>query len=296
MQRSVPSYQLYGEEPRDSTDFWIHCETIPVRTHPHNWEIARHRHDLFFQIFHLDVGHGEIVLEHGRESFVAPVVLFIPPGAVHGFNYSRDVDGLVVTALGDRLASIAAADRQIARFAEAIRIVGLPPESKDARLASESIRRLHGELASRATGRIVLLEALMATALVSLVRVGEAALPEDEPVEPRDIQRIETLLTLIAAHFREHRPVGFYADRLGISATHLNRTARSETGFSVQQLIARHMLDRARRELIFTPTPVQAIALSLGFADPAYFNRFFRKETGLTPGAFRRAERDRLAV
>ena len=55
-------------------------------------------------------------------------------------------------------------------------------------------------------------------------------------------------------------------------------------------------MEAARRDLVFTPTPIQAIAYSLGFSDPAYFNRFFRRHAGLTPGAFREAERRKLAV
>ena len=90
--------------------------------------------------------------------------------------------------------------------------------------------------------------------------------------------------------------MAFYADALGVSAAHLNRLARAETGYSVQGLIARRMTETARRDLVFTPTPVQAIAYSLGFSDPAYFNRFFRRQTGVTPGEFRQVERGRLAV
>ena len=61
MKQEFPSYRLYREESGESGDFWIHCETIPERTHLHNWEIAPHRHDAFFQIFWLSAGQGEII-------------------------------------------------------------------------------------------------------------------------------------------------------------------------------------------------------------------------------------------
>lgn len=121
-------------------------------------------------------------------------------------------------------------------------------------------------------------------------------MPSGQGPVTRDSARMQALETLIAAHFREHRPVGFYAARVGVSAAQLNRLARREAGASVSQLLARRMLETARRDLIFTPTPVQAIAYSLGFQDPAYFNRFFRRQTGITPGAYRETERRRLAA
>ncbi|MCR4269467.1 helix-turn-helix domain-containing protein, partial [Nitratireductor sp. ZSWI3] len=122
------------------------------------------------------------------------------------------------------------------------------------------------------------------------------ATPRPHGAATRDSQRMQALEMLISTHFREHRPVGFYAGRVGVSVAHLNRLARRGAGASVSQLITRRLLEAARRDLIFTPTPVQAIAYSLGFQDPAYFNRFFRRQTGTTPGAYREAERRRLAA
>ncbi|WP_236775424.1 helix-turn-helix domain-containing protein, partial [Agrobacterium tumefaciens] len=81
----------------------------------------------------------------------------------------------------------------------------------------------------------------------------------------------------------------FYAKKLGLSETHLNRLVRSVSGLSLQRLIARRQIEIAQQELIFTVSSVQMIAEGLGFADPAYFNRFFKRETGMTPRAWRLA-------
>lgn len=293
--RSIPSYRLYGEKYNDSIDFWIHCESIPERTHLHNFEIERHRHDGFFQIFCIEAGGGEIVGADGVTEFQAPCALFIPPGAVHGFRFARDVDGFVLTALADRLASPVAADRRIARFAEQPRIVGLP-EAQSGRAARSALEAVRSEIAMPGIGRAVLLEAHVTAAIVALARCAENSVPRTDMPGERDTARMEKLLQLIAAHYREQKPVAFYAERIGMSSTHLNRLARAQLGNTVQGLIAQRVLEAARRDLIFTPTPVQTIAYALGFADPAYFNRFFRRMAGTTPGAYRRAERSRLAV
>lgn len=295
MASGIPSYRLYREESGESADFWIHCETIPERTHLHDWEISPHRHDAFFQIFLLTHGEGEILGGARRRRFASPCALFIPPGAVHGFRYSRDVDGLVVTALADRLHSLAAADRQLAAFAAETRIVRLEENDGNAALARDGVHRLHAEVSGRAAGRMLMLEPLIATTLVGLMRAGSGD-AEDAGLADRDSRRLEALTTLIAAHFREHQPTGFYAEALGVSAAHLNRIARATTGCSVQGLATLQVMEAARRDLVFTPTPIQAIAYGLGFADPAYFNRFFRRHAGVTPGGFRAIERRRLAV
>mgnify|MGYP002622134816 CR=1 FL=1 len=289
----VPSYRLYREESGESGDFWIHCETIPERTRLHDWQISQHRHDTFFQIFHLSAGSGEIAEASGTRVLQAPCAIFIPPGAVHGFRYSRDVDGLVVTALADRLRSIAAADKQIAAFAARTRIVALDADDRDAAFAADCIRRLHDELGGFSAGRMLLLEPLITGAVVGLARCGGTE-ASDAGLE-RDRQRLETLTTLIAANFRTRKPVQFYAAAIGVSPTHLNRLARTQTGMSVMGLVGMQVLQAARRDLVFTPTPVQAIAYSLGFSDPAYFNRFFRRHAGMSPGAFREEGRRKLA-
>lgn len=294
MTRPVPTYRLYREKSGESGDFWIHSETIPVRTHLHNWHIAQHRHDAFFQIFHLTTGSGEIVEPHGATMMQAPCAVFIPPGAVHGFSYQLDVDGLVITALGDRLHSLAAADRHIASFTAQTRVVALPEGDDDADYAAECITRLHNELHSRTSSRLLLLEPLMTGAIVGLARAGN--IDSESHLSEPERHRLDQLTTLISAHFRTHKPAEFYAEALGVSTTHLNRLTRAATGLSLLGLIATNIIEAARRDLVFTPTPVQGIAYSLGFSDPAYFSRFFRKHAGMSPAAFRDDERRRLAL
>jgi AraC family transcriptional activator of pobA len=289
----VPSYRLYREGSDESGAFWLHCETIPARTRLHNWEIALHRHDALFQIFCVTCGEGELRGPGGARSFAAPCALFIPPRAAHGFAFSREVDGLVLTVLADRLGSLRAADRMIDGFAEETRIVALDHE--DGQGPHGCVARIHQEIKGRGAGRSLLMDALVTEAVVMLARAGGEAPSLQTGHASRDRLRLERLQTLIEAHFRENRPVAFYAEQVGVSAPHLNRLCRAQTGASVQGLVARRALEAARRDLIFTPTPVQAIAFGLGFHDPAYFNRFFRKMTGMTPGAYRRMERLRLA-
>jgi AraC family transcriptional activator of pobA len=60
---------------------------------------------------------------------------------------------------------------------------------------------------------------------------------------------------------------------------HLGRSASAE--------IHLRLVLEARRLLRYTDAPAFVIAQDLGFADPAYFGRFFRREAGVTPRRYR---------
>lgn len=286
---SVPDYRLYRETPQEAADFWIHCEPIPARTHLHRWEIATHRHPALFQLFHVTQGSGEVLDGGASHVFVAPCVLFIPPAAVHGFRFTRDVDGHVVSALADRLGAVAASERVVAAFGDDIRIVPV-----DGTGIPALFERLVAEASDHAAGRVAALEALVVLLVIDLARLwrpSAGGMADDAGQDPR----FDRLAAAVDVHFREGRPLSYYADLVGLSASQANRLARRCCGSTVQGMIARRLVEAARRELVFTPTPVAVIAETLGFADPAYFNRFFRKQTGVTPGAFRTQERQRMA-
>ena len=58
--------------------------------------------------------------------------------------------------------------------------------------------------------------------------------------------------------------------------------------------MAQRLIEETQRELLFTPGSIKEVAFRLGFSDPAYFSRFFSRQTGMTPGAWREQEQVRL--
>ncbi|MCW0373154.1 HTH-type transcriptional activator Btr [Xanthomonas sacchari] len=92
---------------------------------------------------------------------------------------------------------------------------------------------------------------------------------------------------LIDAHYREHWPLARYADRLGLSRSHLNALCRRLAGASALELLQRRIMLEARRGLVYTTLTVQQLAEVLGYADAAYFSRCFRRHAGCSPIQFR---------
>ena len=87
-------------------------------------------------------------------------------------------------------------------------------------------------------------------------------------------------------HFRELHQAADYAELLGCSVRTLSRAARDATGKGVRELIDERRLLEARRLLGGARWDARAVAVHLGFTDPANFGRFFRDRTGITPAAF----------
>jgi AraC family transcriptional activator of pobA len=147
---------------------------------------------------------------------------------------------------------------------------------------------MEGELASGFSPRGALLEACLDIVLTIAATLAD---PGTDPQQATARDRIARLNALIGSHYREHRPAAFYADKLGVSVTHLNRIARAGKGRSMNALLTERLISEAQRNLVFSLLSIQQIAYDLGFSDPAYFIRVFTRVTGETPGAFRERER-----
>ena len=92
---------------------------------------------------------------------------------------------------------------------------------------------------------------------------------------------------LIETRFRDHWTVEQYADELGLSPARLNRLCNQLLGKTAKTLPHERLLLEIKRRLIYTRSTLDEIAWDLGFRDPAYFSRFFKRATGSTPGSYR---------
>lgn len=78
-----------------------------------------------------------------------------------------------------------------------------------------------------------------------------------------------------------------FADQLSVHVNHLNRAIRTTTGKTTTHHIMERLASEAKALLKHTNWNVAEISYSLGFEEPAHFNNFFKKQTRITPSAFR---------
>ena len=97
-------------------------------------------------------------------------------------------------------------------------------------------------------------------------------------------------LDLVKAHGLQERRIEFYASSLCVTPGHLGAVVRKGTGLTVMQWLNRHTVQRAKVLLRYSDLPIWEVAERMNFATPSFFSKFFRKETGLTPGAYRQGK------
>ncbi len=78
------------------------------------------------------------------------------------------------------------------------------------------------------------------------------------------------------------------ADSIGVSENHLSRIFRRELGISPWDYLNRYRIKQAKELLTNTQDSITSVALRVGFNDPAYFSRVFRKQVGQSPSTFRK--------
>lgn len=288
---SPPLFELYGEMGRDAALDGLHLESIADRSQLHNWEIKPHRHASLVQLLLIESGPAQVQIDGQRLALRGPAVVWVPVLVVHGFAFSPDTVGHVVTLDQARLRQLPGSSTALWEALAAPRAVALPRGAPPSRVLSALAQALSEHYAGTARWRAPVLDGavLMASALVAQLPPLAARAAAAEVPEPagRALQHLARYREQVERHFRNHSKLHELAAPLGITTTQLNRLCRQHLRCSALDVLHQRLLLEAKRELGYTTLQVRQISDGLGFADPAYFTRFFQRLTGQSPSQWR---------
>jgi transcriptional regulator GlxA family with amidase domain len=133
-------------------------------------------------------------------------------------------------------------------------------------------------------------EALRIAKVYLLKWHGEGQLPfaslvRRQPHADSIVRRAEGWL---ARHFRESRAVAGVVAECAIPERSLKRRFKTATGSTLMDHVQNLRIEEAKRLLENGRLSAEEIAASVGYDNPAFFRRLFKRSTGLTPGAYRR--------
>ncbi|SDH34002.1 helix-turn-helix domain-containing protein [Chitinophaga filiformis] len=137
-------------------------------------------------------------------------------------------------------------------------------------------------------------EIILAYLNLLLTELNSAYFKSKEPVDVlnTNLSKFIEFKLVVETHLTEQLSVNTIADKLALTTNSLYRIVKEYSGVSPKDFFTNRLMIEAKRKLLYSPRSVKELAYELGFNDPDYFSRFFKKCTGKSVSEFLEAQQD----
>ncbi len=240
--------------------------------------------DKVFRILYIESGRATFKIDFSTYELVGPTLLFVSENQLLSVEDKNDkLLGKTVCFSNDFFCIKL---NRSETFCDAVifnttKPPYIPLEASELRRVDYLITAMNNELeeANEFQEEIIISQLktlLLSSSKVKLKQYGEVDLSVLSPI-------VTDFQNLLDKEYERQHNVQFYADELNISPKGLNKAVKKELGRTVSDLIKEKLIVEAKRELYIKELSIKEIGFKLGFEDPAYFSRFFRKETSHSP-------------
>lgn len=248
-----------------------------------NWSGNAESRVKLYQVVIFEKGSGVVQLDFEQYPVDSPAMLFISEHQLLSTFKGENVQGKVIQFSNDFFCIKL---NRTETFCDAVIFnVSQSPLIKLTSKENNKINFILDALTSELTEPSLYQEEIITSQLKTLllecsrIKLGKSG---QFPVQ-RLSKTVADFQDLLENHFSKEHQVQFYADRLFISSKGLNTATKRELGKTASELIKEKIIIEAKRELYQGEKTVKEIAFGLGFDDPAYFSRFFKKSTQRSP-------------
>lgn len=283
---AVPSFYLYGEPHRAVADGFIHVEHLDDRSRPSEWTIQPHAHTDLVQIFLITSGGGAMQAEDVSMHFNAPAMLLVPAGVIHGFQWTTDSSGSVLTLARTYFENLVSRHPDVEPVFD--QPLAIAPDMTAVARLSDGMATLRQELAWSTKGHYVAVEAALLAILVVCLRLLPASDIAPTPDRGQYAALVARFRARIEDRFRLRESISVHANELGTSESSLRMACARIACLSPAAMVDQRAILEARRSLLYSNLSVAEIGYALGFTDPAYFTRFFTRHCRQSPTIYRR--------
>ncbi len=251
-------------------------------------QVKPHAHNHFLQIFLIQDGRTEFYHSTEKVTIHGPAFIVVPKNMEHGFMHLTPVSGWIINLADTVLEHMLQREADVIFGMDEIHVVAVTAAEPATTEVFGTMQKCVDEYNSQLPGRLLMLQYLTGQMLVQLYRIslgGRQAFFSSSNISKVYFRRFQQL---IRAEDSYKKSVEEYAHDLFISTGHLSRICRSIAGQSPKDILIDYFMAKAQLALSDVDSNIADISYTLGFEDPAYFARLFKKKTGQTPQEFRK--------
>jgi len=293
-EEAIPNIDIGKAYDQRYVDSDIHYEHLEKLADFFGRNMPVHYHDRFYQIHVVLSGMVRVNLDETSYTAQGPMFFLTPPTVPHAFVTEVSAKGHVITARQQLVWALMGGVDQRAWTSDSFMsnplCVALDPSADPAAarllflldqiaIETEQVSAQHSQA----------LRALLHLVLIDISRLADQGQPQQN-TRKEDVRIFHGFNGLIERYYREHLTLSIYAQKIGVTEARLNEICRRLAGLPSKRLIIDRLMQEARRQLAFSSVSITEICYGLGFKDPAYFARYFRRNAGLTAGEYRNSK------
>jgi AraC family transcriptional regulator, transcriptional activator of pobA len=288
----IPIYQLGDHCPES------HLETLEVAPFSHETCTAtefreHHRHE-YYEIVWLKKGKGIHYIDTKSYSYSGSVLFLLSPGQIHKLEQQDKAEGYVIRFHPGIFRDQKDIDDYILNTGLFDNVQAYPSIAVGAALHTTLqgiFSTMEIEFNTNEEDKEQVLSAYLKILMTHINRIKRHQQLSNELSTDTGYELFRDYKIAIEKKFRQEHSVQGYADLLSTQARTLNTLARKYSGKSAGELITNRILLEAKRSIYHNTATIKEISYALGFEDPAYFTRFFKKHTGKSPQQFKSTDR-----
>mgnify|MGYP001170525992 FL=1 len=246
----------------------------------HIRKTSPHKHHSYFEIIFLTKGSGSHTVDTIEYKIQPPVIFNIRKEQVHFWDIKTEPEGFVLIIKKNFIDNCI--DKDIKKLISELSALTCLFPNNITVIDMSNILLKEYESAKIKNHQVIegLLKALLAKFL-------ESKIVSSPKIKCSSIY--QELILLLSKENELTNKVSHYAKLLNTTPQNLNAICRKESGQSSAEVISNYIINEAKRLLLYTDLTVSEIAGKLDFKDNSHFTKYFKRNVGDTPIAFRKA-------
>lgn len=250
-----------------------------------------HRHE-YYEIVWLRKGRGVHRIDMKDYPYTGSVLFLLSPGQMHRIQPVEKADGYVVKFLPSLFNDTKDMEEYLLHnnLFDNIQAQPVIKVSSSAHTVFEDIaKKIETEFNTDEDDKEKILLSYLKILITHINRLKRSQANAETIQADSQFHFFQQYKTAVEKNFRKEHGVQYYADMLHIQPRTLNSLSKKYTGKTAGEIIADRIVLEAKREMYYNRMSIKEIAYALGFDDPAYFTRFFKKQTGQAPHDYKMA-------